>query len=146
MDAKFQILAMPLTAEYSQKFTHLIDDHLMWAFTIVVVIDLIMDLIRPIYVKSANFSSWGTKSVLRNMVTYAIVAIGYPYLSIIGLETAATAFLIAFIYQYLVWIVTTWEEIGWWLPAPIVKFVKSNMSEKQLEEALNKEKEKENGK
>lgn len=134
-----EVLAAPFTEDFSNKFMHLIDDPLMWAFTLVVILDLVLDLIRPFYIKEATNSTWGKKSVVRNAITFTVVAIGYPYLSLIGVETAATAFLIAFIYQYLLWIVTTWEEIGWWLPEPIVKFVKSNMSEKELEETLQKE-------
>ena len=118
---------------------HLTDNPVMWAFTLVVILDLIMDLIRPLYVKDAYLSGWGTKSIIRNAITYAVVVIGYPYLCLIGAEDAATAFLMAFIYQYLVWIVTTWCEIGWWLPEPIIKFVKANADKKELDNILNKE-------
>lgn len=103
----------------------------MWGFTFVVILDLILDLIYPFFTDQTL--TWGgTKSVLRNAVTYAVVALGYPYLSVIGAEPAATAFLVAFIYQYLMWIVTTWTEMGWWLPETIKKFVKSNMSEADI--------------
>lgn len=122
------------------QYTKLIDDKLFWAFTIVVLIDLILDLIKPWYVKPKASNWFSPRSVLRNAVTYAVVAVGYPYLFTIGANTAATAFLLAFIYQYLVWIVETWTAIGWWLPEPIIKFVRNKWltNNNDLENSLNK--------
>ena len=127
--------------ELFAQYTKLIDDKLFWAFTIVVLIDLILDLIKPWYTDD-KIGWFSPHSVLRNAVTYAVVAIGYPYLFTIGANTAATAFLLAFIYQYLVWIVETWTSIGWWLPAPLVHFVKSKWltHNNDLENSLNKKK------
>ena len=127
--------------ELLMQYTHLIDDKWFWAFTIVVLLDLILDLIKPWVIKTDERKNWfKPQSVLRNAVTYAVVAVGYPYLFTIGAQTAATAFLIAFIYQYLVWVVETWTEIGWWLPEPIIRFVKSQwtVSNKELDQAINK--------
>ena len=129
--------------ELFAQWTKLIDDKLFWAFTIVVLIDLILDLIKPWYTDD-KIGWFSPRSVLRNAVTYAVVAIGYPYLFTIGADTAATAFLLAFIYQYLVWVVETWTSIGWWLPAPLVHFVKSKWltHNNDLENRLNKKKDK----
>lgn len=127
--------------ELLDQYIHLIDDKWFWAFTIVVLIDLVLDLIKPWVIKTDERKNWfKPQSVLRNTVTYAVVAVGYPYLFTIGASTAATAFLIAFIYQYLVWIVETWTEVGWWLPAPIVNFVKSQwlVSDSNLDKEINK--------
>ena len=128
--------------ELFAQYTKLIDDKLFWAFTIVVLIDLILDLIKPWYINPADDGWFSPRSVLRNAVTYAVVAIGYPYLFTIGANTAATAFLLAFIYQYLVWVVETWTSIGWWLPEPLVHFVKSKWlsHNNDLENSLNKKK------
>ncbi|MBD5429352.1 phage holin family protein [Lactobacillus sp.] len=131
--------SLTFLTNYLSRFTHLVDDPLMWGFTLVVLIDLVLDLIRPLYVKGASLKGTGSKSISRNAITFIVIATGYPYLSLIGAEKMAITFLIAFIYQYLVWIITTWEEIGWWLPAPLVKFVKTNASETELENILNKE-------
>ena len=110
-----------LLAEYQ----HLVDDPLMWLFTFVVVLDLILDLIKPYYIKTNSRNAFAPQSVLRNAVIYAVVAIGYPYLCMIGAEAAATAFLIAFVYQFAVWTVETWTEIGWWLPQWVTNFIKN---------------------
>ncbi|GAA3626265.1 hypothetical protein GCM10022297_00990 [Lactobacillus hamsteri] len=133
--------------ELLEQYTHLIDDKWFWAFTIVVLLDLILDLIKPWVIKTDERKNWfKPQSVLRNAVTYAVVAVGYPYLFTIGAQTAATAFLIAFIYQYLVWVIETWTEVGWWLPEPIIKFVKAqwSTSNKKLDDTINRKEDDQN--
>lgn len=122
------------------KIITLTEDPLMWGFTLVVLIDLVLDLIRPLYVKSASLTESGSKSVSRNAITFLVIATGYPYLNLIGAGAMATTFLIAFIYQYLVWIMTTWEELGWWIPEPLKKFVKENADKNELDILNRKEK------
>ncbi|KRM36989.1 hypothetical protein FC39_GL000441 [Lactobacillus hamsteri DSM 5661 = JCM 6256] len=98
-------------------------------------------------IKTDERKNWfKPQSVLRNAVTYAVVAVGYPYLFTIGAQTAATAFLIAFIYQYLVWVIETWTEVGWWLPEPIIKFVKAqwSTSNKKLDDTINRKEDDQN--
>lgn len=115
--------------EYLNQFIHLVDDPLMWAFTLIIVINLILNLIRPYYVKDATLQSDGENSILRNAFTYVVIVIGYPYLCVIGAEAASTAFVLAFIYQYLVWDIGIWIDMGWYMPDSIVKLVKHNMDQ-----------------
>lgn len=114
-------------------YQHLIDDKWFLAFSVLVIIDLILDLVKPYIIPSAKKPGFWQNSVLRNTLTYLLVAIAYPYLLLLSpnTEMVAVAFLMAFVYQYLVWIVETWVSMGWWLPAPVVTFVKAKLMENE---------------
>ena len=112
----------------------LVDDKLMWAFTIVMIVDLVTGMIKPYYAKKTTRktnSSVGIPGIIKHTVIYLVVVIAYPYLYTIGASTMATTFLIAWIYQYLISIVENWTEMGWWLPKPIMDFFEAKLAKEQ---------------
>lgn len=124
-------------AYHNQMFTQmkaLIDDKWMWAFTIVMIFDLVTGMIKPYLAttthKKTN-SSIGIPGLIKHMLIYLLVVIVYPYMYTVGAGTMATAFLIAFIYQYAVSIVENWTEMGLWLPKPIMDFLENKLAKDQ---------------
>lgn len=119
-----------LTAAYHellfQQIYQMFDSPWFIGFTMVVTVDIILNIVKPFFVtKPASFSN--AQNLIRNGLTYVIVTIVYPYLSSIGMGDMADLILAAFIYQYLVWCLQIWTEMGWFMPAGIREFVNSKM-------------------
>ena len=58
----------------------LIDDKLMWAFTIVMIVDLITGMVKPYYAKKTvrkTNSSVGIPGLIKHTVIYLVVVIAY---------------------------------------------------------------------
>lgn len=125
---------MPYHMLMFRQMQALIDDKLMWAFTIVIIVDLFTGMVKPYYAKKTarkTNSSVGIPGVIKHMLIYLVVVIAYPYLFTIGAGTMATTFLIAFVYQYLISIIENWTEMGWWLPKPIMDFFETKLAKDQ---------------
>lgn len=125
---------MPYHLFMLHQMQELIDDKLMWAFTIVMIVDLITGMVKPYYAKETvrkTNSSVGIPALLKHTIIYLVVVIAYPYLYTIGASAMATTFLIAWIYQYLISIVENWTEMGWWLPKPIMDFFEAKLAKDQ---------------
>lgn len=127
---------MPYHLFMLDRMRTLVDDKLMWAFTIVMIVDLITGMLKPYYAKKTaqkTNSSKGILGLIKNTIIYLVVAITYPYLITIGASTMATTFLIAWIYQYLISIIENWTEMGWWLPKPIMDFFEAKLAKDQVD-------------
>lgn len=105
------------------QFMGLFDNPFFVAFTIVVVIDLVLDLIKPYYFKDAH----GFNAIIRNGVTYLAWTLIYPYLRVTGLGDMADVFLLAFIYQYALFIIEAYTSFGWWLPEGLRTFIEARL-------------------
>ncbi|EKW99374.1 Phage-related holin (lysis protein) [Ligilactobacillus saerimneri 30a] len=114
----------------------MIDDQLMWAFTLAIIFDLITGTVKPYFAKDTAHktnSTTGRRGLIKNAVIYIAVATLYPYLNAIGAGAMANTVVIGFIYQYLISIAENWQAMGWWLPNWLDDFLSRNLAKSQLD-------------
>ncbi len=112
------------TTPYHLVFWHqmesMIDDQLIYGFTILVIIDIFTGIARGLRSKKTSERTNSTRGIVglgKHLIIVLIVITAYPYLTTLGFGSFAQLIVLTFAYQYLVSIVENLYQMNiqvWW--------------------------------
>lgn len=110
----YLMAAQPYHLIFLQQVEAMIDDKLMYGFTIVVLIDIFTGItkgLRSKHISGKTNSTKGLAGLSKHLIIVIIVITAYPYLITLGFNLFAQLIVLSFIYQYLISIVENLNQM-----------------------------------
>lgn len=117
-----------------EEFRKLLSNAYIHIFAWVVLFDILTGITKSWYGKTSN-STKGLLGVVKHILVVCLVLIAYPYMTILGYEMVAVAFVTSFIVTYVISIAENWGQLGW----PMPKYIRDHLEKlKERERVVNR--------
>ncbi|WP_436423424.1 phage holin family protein [Enterococcus cecorum] len=105
-----------------KEFSNLLNNLWIHVFIILVAFDILTGLVKGMKKNSTN-STKGLTGMIKHLLVVILIITAYPYLSLLGLQPYANAFVLYYIASYAISITENLGQMG----VPIPSFVKERI-------------------
>ncbi|CAI3328155.1 phage holin family protein [Enterococcus cecorum] len=105
-----------------KEFSNLLNNLWIHVFIILVAFDILTGLVKGMKKNSTN-STKGLTGMIKHLLVVILIITAYPYLSLLGLQPYANAFVLYYIASYAISITENLGQMG----VPIPEFIKSRI-------------------
>lgn len=105
-----------------KEFSNLLNNLWIHVFIILVAFDILTGLVKGMKKNSTN-STKGLTGMIKHLLVVILIITAYPYLSLLGLQPYANAFVLYYIASYAISITENLGQMG----VPIPTFVKERI-------------------
>lgn len=105
-----------------KEFSNLLNNLWIHVFIILVAFDILTGLVKGMK-KNATNSTKGLTGMIKHLLVVILIITAYPYLSLLGLQPYANAFVLYYIASYAISITENLGQMG----VPIPEFIKSRI-------------------